>query len=128
MGAGRQPKIFTASPQHLAIYYASMRNLSKNRLGGVVFGCTKTTIEECLSKQLFGLPGAHFSYVKNITPGLPFFLFNSSDRKLHGIFEAASRGQLNINPYGWTTDGSERTQFPAQVQIRVWVQCQLLSA
>ena len=59
--------------------------------------------------------GAHFSYVKNITPGLPLFLFNSSDRKLHGIFELASRGQMTINPYGWITDGSERTQFPAQV-------------
>lgn len=64
---------------------------------------------------LSGLPGAHFSYVKNITPGLLLFLFNFSDRKLHGIFEAASCGQMNINPYGWTTDGSEKTQFPAQV-------------
>ena len=46
---------------------------------------------------------------------MPLFPFNSSDRKLHGIFEAASCGQMNINPYGWTADGSERTQFPAQV-------------
>lgn len=53
--------------------------------------------------------------MKNIDPGLPLFLFNYSDRKLHGIFEAASSGQMNINPYGWTTDGSERTIYPAQV-------------
>ncbi|XP_062094957.1 uncharacterized protein LOC133800882 isoform X2 [Humulus lupulus] len=74
-----------------------------------------------------GLPPHHFSYVKNIDPGLPLFLFNYSDRKLHGIFEAACPGQMNINPYGWTTDGSERTMYPAQVQIRVRLQCQPLA-
>lgn len=62
-----------------------------------------------------GLPAQHFSYVKKIDPGLPLFLFNYSDRKLYGIFESASPGQMNINPYGWTSDGSERTQYPAQV-------------
>lgn len=51
----------------------------------------------------------------NIDPGLPLFLFNYSDRKLHGIFEAASSGQMNINTYGWTADGAERTPYPAQV-------------
>lgn len=34
---------------------ASCRNLSKCHLGGVIFGCTNSTIKECLSKQLFGL-------------------------------------------------------------------------
>ncbi|KAK7395047.1 hypothetical protein VNO78_15589 [Psophocarpus tetragonolobus] len=103
------------------------RNLRKNELGGVIFGCKKATMKECLSKQLFGLPAQHFSYVKNITPGLPLFLFNYSDRKLHGIFEAASSGRMFIDPYGWTTDGSERTQYPAQVQIFVRLQCLPLS-
>ncbi|KAG7027876.1 hypothetical protein SDJN02_09053, partial [Cucurbita argyrosperma subsp. argyrosperma] len=37
------------------------------------------------------------------------------NRNLHVILEAASSGQTNINPYGWTTDGSERTLYPAQV-------------
>lgn len=55
--------------------------------------------------------------MKNIDPGLPLFLFNYSDRKLHGVFEAASNGEMFIDPYGWTADGSERTQFPAQVDI-----------
>ncbi|KAJ6750428.1 hypothetical protein OIU85_001007 [Salix viminalis] len=81
---------------------------------------------ECLLKQLFGLPGQHFSYVKNIDPGLPLFLFNYSDRKLYGIYEAASSGQMNINPYGWTSDGAQRTPYPAQVQIHVRLQCQPL--
>ena len=30
------------------------RNLRKNQLGGVIFGCTRSTMKECLSKQLFG--------------------------------------------------------------------------
>jgi hypothetical protein len=64
-----------------------------------------------------GLPGQHFSYVKNVDPGLPLFLFNYSDRKLYGIYEAASSGQMNINPYGWTSDGAQRTPYPSQVLI-----------
>lgn len=93
----------------------SSRNLTKTQLGGVVFGCTKHTIKECLSKHLFGLPYNHISYVQKIDTALPLFLFNYSDRKLHGIFEAAGPGLLNINPYAWTSNGSDRTSFPAQV-------------
>ncbi|XP_014492453.1 kelch-like protein 28 [Vigna radiata var. radiata] len=102
------------------------RNLRKSELGAVIFGCKNATMNECLSKQLFGLPAQHFSYVKNVDPGLPLFLFNYTDRKLHGIFEAASKGRMFIDPYGWTTDGSERTQYPAQVQICVRLKCQPL--
>lgn len=68
-------------------------------------------------KFFSGLPAQHFSYVKNIEPGLPLFLFNYSERKLHGVFEAASKGQMYIDPYGWTSNGSERTQYPAQVSM-----------
>ncbi|XP_022744291.1 kelch-like protein 12 isoform X2 [Durio zibethinus] len=131
MLAGRKPQTFPVngnapSTPNLTNSIVAARNLRKSQLGGVIFGCKNSTYKECLSSQLFGLPSQHFSYVKNIDPGLPLFLFNYSDRKLHGIFEAASHGQMNINPYGWTTDGSEKTQYPAQVQIRVRLQCQPL--
>ncbi|XVF08346.1 hypothetical protein REPUB_Repub06bG0218800 [Reevesia pubescens] len=131
MVAGRQPRTFLVkgnapSTPNLTNSIVAVRNLRKSQLGGVIFGCKNSTYKECLFKQLFGLPAQHFSYVKNIDPGLPLFLFNYSERKLHGIFEAASNGQMNINPYGWTTDGSEKTQYPAQVQIRVRLQCQPL--
>ncbi|XP_070020754.1 uncharacterized protein, partial [Nicotiana sylvestris] len=102
------------------------RNLMIDQLGGVVFGCTSSTMKECLENQLFGLPIEHFSYVKNVHPGLPLFLFNYNDRKIHGIFEAVSSGQMHINPYSWTSDGYEKTRYPAQVQIRVRLQCQPL--
>lgn len=126
MNTGKKALKFKPGPSARFNAGASSRNLSKCHLGGVIFGCTNSTIKECLSNQLFGLPSQHLSYVKNIDPGLPLFLFNYSDRKLHGIFEAASSGQMNINPYGWTTDGSERTIYPAQVQILVRKQCQPL--
>ncbi|GMI96412.1 hypothetical protein like AT5G01660 [Hibiscus trionum] len=131
MVAGSKQQTFIANGNaqftpNAANSFVVSRNLRKNQLGGVIFGCKNATYKECLFKQLFGLPAPHISYVKNIDPGLPLFLFNYSDRKLHGIFEAASHGQMNINPYGWTTDGSVKTQYPAQVQIRVRQQCRPL--
>ncbi|KAK1563219.1 hypothetical protein Q3G72_024210 [Acer saccharum] len=130
MGAGRKTETFQIDTKvdypNPTSGYVSARNLAKRNLGGVIFGCTNKTIQECLTKQLFGLPGAHFHYIKKVDPGLPLFLFNYSSRKLHGIFEAASPGQMNINPYGWTDNGSERTMYPAQVQVRVRMQCQPL--
>jgi len=54
--------------------------------------------------------------VKNIDSGLPLFLFNYTDRKLHGIFEASSKGKMYIDPYAWINDDySDETQYPAQV-------------
>ncbi|XP_047054911.1 kelch-like protein 22 [Lolium rigidum] len=99
------------------------RNLGEDELGGVIFGCTHQTINECLSKQLFGLPSVHFSYVKNIKPGMPLFLFNYSDRKMHGIFEAATPGQIAIDQFAWSRDGRTKTQYPAQVRVSTKTQC-----
>ncbi|XP_051143472.1 uncharacterized protein LOC127259897 [Andrographis paniculata] len=106
---------------------ANSRNLSKNELGGVIFGCKNYTYDECVENKIFGLPAPHISYVRNVTPGLALFLFNYSSRKLHGIFEAASHGQLNINPFAWiTNEGTETTPFPAQVRISFQRQCRPL--
>nr|XP_009800847.1 PREDICTED: uncharacterized protein LOC104246679 [Nicotiana sylvestris] len=130
MGAPRRMHMFVPysapSSPYLAKNARGFRNLMIDQLGGVVFGCTSSTMKECLENQLFGLPIEHFSYVKNVHPGLPLFLFNYNDRKIHGIFEAVSSGQMHINPYSWTSDGYEKTRYPAQVQIRVRLQCQPL--
>lgn len=53
--------------------------------------------------------------MKNVKPGMPLFLFNYSDRKMHGIYEAASAGKLNIDQFAWSDGGRIKTQFPAQV-------------
>ncbi|XP_010266728.1 PREDICTED: uncharacterized protein LOC104604166 isoform X2 [Nelumbo nucifera] len=133
MGAGRKTQTFTLNHERgkgpLAVRAnssASARGLRKGDTGGLIFGCTHATMKECLAMQLFGLPAQHISYVRNVEPGLPLFLFNYSDRKLHGIFEAACQGQMNINPYGWT-DGSQRSPYPAQVRIHVRLLCQALT-
>ncbi|KAF9598972.1 hypothetical protein IFM89_033317 [Coptis chinensis] len=131
MGAGRKTETHTLGEaiKHPPTVNSSAPawNLKKKDLGGVIFGCTHYTINECLTNQIFGLPAIHFSYVKNIEPGLPLFLFNYSDRNLHGIYEAASHGRMDINPYGWTENGSDRTPYPAQVRVRIRKQCQFLS-
>ncbi|XP_048135216.1 uncharacterized protein LOC115743690 isoform X2 [Rhodamnia argentea] len=93
---------------------ATARNLCKKDLGGVILGCTHHTINECYAKKLFGLPRPHYAYVKKIEPGLPLFLFNYSNRKLHGVFEATSRGQKNIDIRAWTKESFEETPYPAQ--------------
>ncbi|KAL0344423.1 UNVERIFIED_CONTAM: B2 protein [Sesamum radiatum] len=130
MGAGRNTPTFcpseTSPSRRMASNVKWARTLQKSQLGGVIFGCTKDTMRECLANQLFGLPAQHFLYVKNIEPGLPLFLFNYSERNLHGIYEAASSGKMSIDSYAWTADGSDRTKYPAQVQIRLRLQCQPL--
>ncbi|PON70273.1 BTB-kelch protein [Parasponia andersonii] len=134
MGAGRKTHTIwlteksVTQAQGTSNFSSTARNLRKNELGGVIFGCKHSTMKECFSKQLFGLPAPHFSYVRNINPGLPLFLFNYSDRKLHGIFEATSAGSMNINAYGWTQDESDDpyTPYPAQVKMKTRMQCQPL--
>lgn len=64
-----------------------------------------------------GLPAPHMAYIKNIDPGLTLFLFNYSDRTLHGIFEAASEGKLNIDSKAWSPNGTDPTPYPAQVPL-----------
>ncbi|EOA29651.1 hypothetical protein CARUB_v10015153mg [Capsella rubella] len=103
-----------------------VRNLKKGDLCGVIFGCKFSTIKECYAKNLFGLPAPHMAYIKNIDPGLTLFLFNYSDRTLHGIFEAASEGKLNIDPKAWSPNGSDPSPYPAQVKVRVRVRCEPL--
>ncbi|XP_076913529.1 uncharacterized protein LOC143572193 isoform X2 [Bidens hawaiensis] len=110
MGAKKKESIYA---------WSTNRNLGKTQLGSVIFGVTNLTINECLSKQLFGLPKEHLEYVEKVGPGLPLFLFNYTDKKLHGVFEAASRGKKDIDPYAWTSEGKQKTPFAAQVQVRV---------
>ncbi|KAL6653429.1 hypothetical protein ACP70R_009007 [Stipagrostis hirtigluma subsp. patula] len=95
------------------------RNLQPQDLGAVIFGCTNNTIAECHSRQLFGLPRAHLSYVQNIKEGLPLFLFNYDDRRLHGIYEAASNGRFCPESKAWSHDGKGKTSYPAQVAMRI---------
>lgn len=53
--------------------------------------------------------------MQNIRAGLPLFLFNYSDRKLYGVYEAASDGEIYIDPSAWTAGDLQNSPFPAQV-------------
>lgn len=93
------------------------RNLAAADLGGVVFGCTEDTYGECMTERVFCLPKAFFCFVQHVTPGMPVFLFNFTDRKLHGVFWAASAGGLDIKSTALTGNAGA-TRFPAQVLIK----------
>ncbi|KAI3414909.1 DYW_deaminase domain-containing protein [Psidium guajava] len=76
------------------------------------------TKEECLEKMLFGLPSSHVDFVRRVKAGMILFLFEYEQRELHGVFEAASNGEINIISSAYTSSGK---QFPSQVQVsRIW--------
>lgn len=56
------------------------RILSKKKFAGFIFGCTNNTEQECLKRQLFGLPLNNLEEVTNVMPGTPLFLFNYDQR------------------------------------------------
>ena len=58
MGAGRKTQTFltpaSAGPSGGGTGPPTQRGLSKSELGGVIFGCTNSTIAECMNHNLFG--------------------------------------------------------------------------
>ncbi|KAM0036107.1 B2 protein [Helianthus debilis subsp. tardiflorus] len=75
-------------------------------------------MQENLQRQLFGLLPRYQDSVRQITPGLPLFLYNYSTRQLHGVFEAASFGGTNIDPSAWEDKKNPgESRFPAQVRV-----------
>uniref|UniRef100_A0ACD5VNG6 Uncharacterized protein n=1 Tax=Avena sativa TaxID=4498 RepID=A0ACD5VNG6_AVESA len=42
---------------------------------------------------------------------------------MHGIFEAATPGQLGIDQFAWSRDGRTKTQYPAQVRVSTKTRC-----
>ncbi|MCO5575584.1 hypothetical protein L7F22_029386 [Adiantum nelumboides] len=92
---------------------------------GHIFVCSSSTIPD-LERMIFGLPARYEETVRCIRKGMPLFLFNYTKRLLYGIFEAASDGGFNIDPYAWeNTDlprgryGHPVSRYPAQVRVRI---------
>lgn len=87
-------------------------------VGGYIFVCNNDTMQENLKRELFGLPARYRDSVRQITPGLPLFLYNYSTHQLHGVFEAASFGGSNIDPTAWEDKKNQgESRFPAQVRV-----------
>ncbi|RAL49915.1 unnamed protein product [Cuscuta campestris] len=96
-------------------------------VGGYIFVCNNDTMQENLKRQLFGLPPRYRDSVRQITPGLPLFLYNYSTHQLHGVFEAASFGGTNIDPTAWEDKKSQgESRFPAQVRVLTRKVCEPL--
>lgn len=92
---------------------------------GHIFVCSSSTIPD-LERMIFGLPARYEETVRCIRKGMPLFLFNYTKRLLYGVFEAASDGGFNIDPYAWeNTDlprgryGHPVSRYPAQVRVRI---------
>jgi len=103
-------------------------SLPRNEVvGGYVFVCNNDTMQENLKRQLFGLPPRYRDSVRQITPGLPLFLYNYSTHQLHGVFEAASFGGTNIDPTAWEDKKNPgESRFPAQVRVMTRKVCEPL--
>ncbi|KAI6707046.1 hypothetical protein NL676_010008 [Syzygium grande] len=110
-GRGKSDKRFKTLPPS--------ESLPRNEaVGGYIFVCNNDTMQENLQRQLFGLPPRYRDSVRQITPGLPLFLYNYSTHQLHGIFEAASFGGTNIDPVAWEDKKCPgESRFPAQVRV-----------
>ena len=70
-------------------------------IGGFIFFCNNETIDENLERGIFGLVARWTDVVREIKPGLPLFLYNYSNKEMHGGFVAASQGAFNIDPEAW---------------------------
>lgn len=81
-------------------------------IAGGIFMCNQTTMPECLSRQLFGLPKVEAAFVKGIKAGMSLFLFEYEERRLYGLFKAASDGVINSVPDAFSQSGRS---YPAQV-------------
>lgn len=89
---------------------------------GAIFMCSTRTKEECLRRNLFGLPLSSASFVKAVRSGMILFLFEYERRMLYGVFEAVSDGQLNIVRHAYRSTSSSSSQsFPAQVGVSACV-------
>lgn len=94
---------------------------------GFMFGCNQHTMEECMSRSLFGLPINMDEPARRVVhPGTTLFLFNMSDKSILGVFEATSPIGHNLEPDAWARGddglaggyGGMESPFPVQVRVR----------
>lgn len=52
--------------------------------------CSNETLAENFERNLVGATRACLQLVKRVRPGMPIFMFNISDKRVFGVFEAVS--------------------------------------
>ncbi|KAL3503748.1 hypothetical protein ACH5RR_038197 [Cinchona calisaya] len=117
--------VFLQSSSAAAMALCSGKRRAKGEFPefGAIFMSSRTTKHECLERKLFGLPIAFADFVKNVRAGMILFLFEYEKRKLYGVFQAVSDGQMDIVPHAYRSSGYF---FPAQVRFRVVWNCRSL--
>jgi cleavage and polyadenylation specificity factor subunit 4 len=91
---------------------------------GFIFGCSSDTMDECLGRGVFGLPGHMRQAASCIVPGSTIFLFNVTDRLLFGIFEALTPAIMDIVPAAFSRNPKATSSpFPVQIRVRVALEC-----
>jgi hypothetical protein len=83
----------------------------RSRPAGLIFLCSSYTKRDCFRFKVFGLPLAKKDLVEEVVPGTFLFLYDFDAKRLYGVYEAVSRGGLNLEPDAFQGQGS----YPSQV-------------
>lgn len=98
--------------------------IGEDEMVGAIFMCNRATKKECFRSKIFGLPSRYAEFVDKVKAGMLLFLFEYEERKLYGVFEAATDGAININTSAFSkTKGT----FPAQVVYKTIWKCHPLT-
>lgn len=82
-------------------------------MAGAIFMCNTRAREQFFGSGVFRLALEYQPFVDNVKQGMPLFLFDYNERKLYGVFEAASDGGLDITDRA--AFRSSGHSYPAQV-------------
>jgi len=94
--------------------------------GGLIFRTNNATQADAMKRNLLGDTLANKQRVLECRKGAFIFMYNTDEKKLHGIYRAVCNGEINIDPYAWPADAhdmSRGSKYPAQIRFKIEQQC-----